>query len=185
MKEDDRFKNARIAELENEKKTNIDSLNCLKQKEKKSKKRKIKDVNIQIDDAIKNKKIKTKIDFDKNKCNSIKSIIVKTDTNIDVSSRFIKGKMLMFAKLSLKSFVYDMIDVFCFPNNEIQEIYDYYRIEKCFLYQNLTNTDSKSLYFIFICKNDCCIPKSEARNVIFECNKKSEILKRLDLSDDF
>ena len=45
-----------IAELENEKKTNIDSLNCLKQKEKKSKKRKLKDVNIQTDDAIKNKK---------------------------------------------------------------------------------------------------------------------------------
>ena len=75
---------------------------------------------------LKIKKTKTMIDFDKNECNSIKSIIVKTDTNIDVSSRFIKGKMLMFAKLSLKSFVYDMIDVFCFPNNEIQEIYDYY-----------------------------------------------------------
>ena len=56
IKEDDRFKNTRIAELENEKKTNIDSLNCLKQKEKKSKKRKLKDVNIQTDDAIKNKK---------------------------------------------------------------------------------------------------------------------------------
>ena len=52
-----------------------------------------------------------------NECNSIKSIIVKGDTNIDVSSSFIKGKMLMFAKLSLKSFVYDMIDVFCFPGN--------------------------------------------------------------------
>ena len=56
IEEDDRFKNTRIAELENEKKTNIDSLNCLKQKEKKSKKRKLKDVNIQTDDAIKNKK---------------------------------------------------------------------------------------------------------------------------------
>ena len=75
---------------------------------------------------LKIKKTKTMIDFDKNECNSIKSIIIKTDTNIDVSSRFIKGKMLMFAKLSLKSFVYDMIDVFCVPNNEIQEIYDYY-----------------------------------------------------------
>ena len=75
---------------------------------------------------LKIKKIKTMIDFDKNECNSIKSIIVKTNTNIDVSSRFIKGKTLMFAKLSLKSFVYDMIDVFCFQNNEIQEIYDYY-----------------------------------------------------------
>ena len=63
---------------------------------------------------LKIKKTKTMIDFDKNECNSIKSIIVKTDTNIDVSSRFIKGKMLMFAKLSLKSFVYDMTDVFAF-----------------------------------------------------------------------
>ena len=60
------------------------------------------------------------IDFDQNEYNSIKSIIVKGDTNIDVSSCFMKGKMLMFPKLSLKSFVYDMIDVFCFPDNKIQ-----------------------------------------------------------------
>ena len=102
IKDDDPFKNARIAELENEKET-IDSLNCLKTKEKKSKNRRIKD--LQFDDMLKNKKIKMMIDFDKNECNSIKSIIVKGDTNIDVSSRFIKRKMLMFAKLSLKAFV--------------------------------------------------------------------------------
>ena len=101
---------------------------------------------MQIEDLVKNKKIKTMIDFENNECNSIKSIIVKGDTNIDVSSRFIKGKMLMFAKHSLKSFVYDMIDVFCFPNEEIREIYDYYQIEKCFLYQNLTDTDSTLLF---------------------------------------
>ena len=35
IKENDPFKNAEIAELENEKKTNIDALNCLKEKEKK------------------------------------------------------------------------------------------------------------------------------------------------------
>ena len=125
------------------------------------------------------------IDFDKNECNSIKSIIVKGDTNIDVSSRFIKGKMLMFAKLSLKAFVYDMIDVFCFPNEEIQQIYDYYQIEKCFLYQNLTDTDSTSLFFNFICSLDCSVPESESRKIIFECLKKSKILNRLDLSDEF
>ena len=125
------------------------------------------------------------IDFDKNECNSIKSIIVKGDTNIDVSLRFIKEKMLMFAKLSLKAFVYDMIDVFCFPNEEIQQIYDYYQIEKCFLYQNLTDTDSTSLFFNFICSLDCSVPESEARKIIFECLKKSKILNRLDLSDEF
>ena len=66
--------------------------------------------------------------------------------------------MLMFAKLSLKAFVYDMIDVFCFSNEEIQQIYDYYQIEKCFLYQNLTDTDSTSLFFNFICSLDCSVP---------------------------
>ena len=35
IKNDDSFKSARIAELENEKETSIDSLNCLKTKEKK------------------------------------------------------------------------------------------------------------------------------------------------------
>ena len=125
------------------------------------------------------------IDFDKNECNSIKSIIVKGDTNIDVSLRCIKGKMLMFAKLSLKAFVYDMIDVFCFPNEETQQIYDYYQIEKCFLYQNLTDTGSTSLFFNFICSLDCSVPESEARKIIFECLKKSKILNRLDLSEEF
>ena len=32
------------------------------------------------------------IEFDKNECNSIKSIVIKGNTTIDVSSRFIKGK---------------------------------------------------------------------------------------------
>ena len=40
IKDDDPFKNARIAELENEKETSIDSLNCLKKKRKKIKKKK-------------------------------------------------------------------------------------------------------------------------------------------------
>ena len=134
---------------------------------------------------LKNKKIKTMIDFDKNECNSIKSIIVKSNTNIDVTSRFIRGKMLMFAKLSIKSLVYDMIDVFCFPNDEIQQIYDYYQIGKCFLYQNLTDTDSTSLFFNFIGGLDCSVPESEAKKTIFKCLKKSKILNRLDLSDEF
>ena len=34
----------------------------------------------------------------------------------------------MFSKVSVKSFVYDMIDVFMFQNAEIQKIYDKYKI---------------------------------------------------------
>ena len=77
--------------------------------------------------------------------------------------------MLMFAKLSLKSFIYNMIDVFCFPNEEIRQIYDYYQIEKCFLYQNFTDTDSTSLFFNFICKVDCFVAESEARKIRKKC----------------
>ena len=79
---------------------------------KKSKKRKLtRDIENKLGDAFKNKKIKTIISFDKNECNSKKSIAVKRNTTVDIASRFIKGKMLMFAKISLKTFVYDLIDV--------------------------------------------------------------------------
>ena len=63
-----------------------------------------KDSDSQVEDAVKNKKIKTVTDFD-NDCNSIKSIIVSGNITVDIITRFIKGKMLMFAKVSLKSFV--------------------------------------------------------------------------------
>ena len=78
-----------------------------------------------------------------------------------------------------------MIDVFCFPNEEIKQICDYYQIEKCFLYQNLTNTNSTSLFFNFICKVDCFVAESEARKIIFKCLNKSKIAKRLDVSGGF
>ena len=58
--------------------------------------------------------------------------------------------MLMFAKLSLHSFVYDMVNVFCFPDKTIQEIYNRYQIQKCFLYENLTDTNSTSLFFLIL-----------------------------------
>ena len=125
------------------------------------------------------------IDFEENNSASIKSLAIKKPTTVKVSSRFIKGKMLMFAKLSIKSFVYDLIDVFCFPDEKIKEIYEKYQIEKCYLYQNLTDTDSTSLFFVFICALESVLPESEARNVIFECMINSEVLQRLDTSHDF
>ena len=127
------------------KKTDIDALNCLKEKEKKAKKRKIKDVNLQIDDAVKNKKNKTMIEFNKSECNSIKSVVVKGNASNN--------------KLSIKSFIYDMIDAFCFPNQKIQEIYNYYQIERCFLYQNLNDTDSTSLFFCLFVRSDVLLLK--------------------------
>lgn len=50
--------------------------------------------------------------------------------------------MLMFGKLSLMSFIYDMLETFCFPGNEVQKIFQKYMIEKVYIYHVLTNTDS-------------------------------------------
>ena len=60
-------------------------------------------IDSQVEDAVKNKKIKTMIDFD-NDCNSIKTIIVSANTTIDVSTRFIKGKMLNVCQSFFKVF---------------------------------------------------------------------------------
>ena len=177
VRDDDPFKNARLREIENDKNDSLGGLKLLNAKAKKSIKRKIHEIDMRIDNALKNKKIKTMYDFDRSQCNSIKSIVVKSSNNVKVSSRFIKGKMLMFAKLCLKSFVYDMTDVFCFPDQKIREIYDFYRIKKCLLYQNLTDTDSTSLFLNFICDLECSIPESEARNVIFKCMKNLKLQK--------
>ena len=62
------------------------------------------------------------------------------------------GKMLMFCKTFIKSFVHDLIDVFMYPNDEISEIYNKYEIERCFLYQNLTDTDSTSIFLFLFAK---------------------------------
>ena len=55
--------------------------------------------------------------------------------------------MLMFSKTSIQSFVYDLIDIFMFPTDDVKEIYCQNKIQKCFLYQNLTDTNSTSLFF--------------------------------------
>ena len=64
--------------------------------------------------AQKINKIKSMIDFDEDHTNNIKSLAIETKSNATLTTRFMKAKMLMFAKTSLQSFVYDMIDAFLF-----------------------------------------------------------------------
>ena len=91
----------------------------------------------------------------------------------------------MFSKLSIKAFVYDIIDVFMFPDEKIKQIYEKYGIEKCFLEQNLTDTDSTSIFFIFICSLTSVVPENESRKIIFEVMVNSKIFERLDRSDAY
>ena len=66
------------------------------------------------------------IEFNDLESSSIKSIAVKSETNIKCTTRFMSGKLLMFAKLSLKSFVYSLIELLHFPeeNPVVASIYE-------------------------------------------------------------
>ena len=81
--------------------------------------------------------------------------------------------------------MYDIIDVFMFPNEEIKKIYQKYKINKYFVEQNLTDTDSTSIFFVFICDLACDIREDEARDIIFEVMLTSKIFDRLDLSHEY
>ena len=74
-------------------------------------------------EALTNQKVKSLIDFDEEYACSIKSVATEKSSKINLITRFLNGKMLMFSKVSIKNFVYDLIDVFMFPNQEIQEVY--------------------------------------------------------------
>ena len=143
------------------------------------------DYDARKNDALINQKVKSLIDFDDRHSASIKSIAIEKTAKINLTTRFLNGKMLIFSKVSVKSFVYDMINVFMFPKAEMQKIYDKYQINCCYLNQNLTDADSTSLFFVFICDLQCNVKENEARHIIFEVTLKSKIFDRLDLSAEF
>ena len=93
--------------------------------------------------------------------------------------------MLIFSKTSIQSFAYDLIDVFVFPNDVVKEIFKKNEIQNCFLFQNLTDAYSTSLFYILICKLSCSINEKTARNIFFEVLTKSRAWNRLDLCGDF
>ena len=53
------------------------------------------------------------------------------------------------------------------------------------MYQNLTDTNSTSVFFVFICDLNCSISEYKARDILFEVMLKSKVFDRLDLSAEF
>ena len=94
----------------------------------------IKDYMTRHNEAQKIGKIKSIIDFDENRTKSIKSVAIKKNSPAKFTTWFMKGKMLMFSKISLTSFVCDVTNVFCFPDENVKKTFGKYNIQKCFLY---------------------------------------------------
>ena len=95
------------------------------------------------------------------------------------------GKLLMFAKLSLKLFIYSLTETSHFPDSIVKEIYKKYKIEKIFCYHVLTDTDSTSIQIIIISDPSSEYEESKISDVIFEIIVKTDIYKRFDTSHSF
>ena len=154
IKEDDKFYAAKIRSLENRRNAETEALESFKRKEKKHhQKTGLYSYVERLDVANKDNKVKSIIDFSDQDAASIKALAIKKNAKIKITTRFMKGKMLMFSKVSLRSFGYDIIDIFSFPDDdELKEIYNRHDIIKVFIYLILTDIDSCSLQFTFINK---------------------------------
>ena len=78
-----------------------------------------------------------------------------------------------------------MIETFCFPDENVKEIFKKYEIERVEIFHVLTDTDSTSLKFIFISDPNSDIPESKYRDIIFEITTTSQIYERFDSSHEF
>ena len=103
-----------------------------------------------------------------------------------------------------KSFIYEITETFCFPKENIKEIDKKYGIERVGIFHLLTDTDSKSLKFMFVSDPNSKTPDDKFRDIIklaasllyyglirallslvFEVIMASEICKRFDSSHSF
>ena len=138
----------------------------------------------ECEDIKKNKMI---IEFNEQNSASVRSIAVKSDPVVKCTTRFMSGKLLMFAKLSLKSFIYSLVELFHFPeeNPIVSDIYKKYQIEEIHCYQDLTDTDSTSIQFIIVSEPESLFPECDIRDILFEIFSKTDVCKRFDKSNEF
>ena len=104
---------------------------------------------------------------------------------VKVSTRYISSKLLINAKISLGSFIYDCIGTFCFPNEETSLIYACHKIIKVLTYLLMTNTDLGSLEFMVIAEDSCDCGDREMRDILFRIFLDNNTQHRLHLSGEF
>ena len=110
------------------------------------------------------------IEFNDSQSFTVKSIAVKNETNIKCTTRSMSGKLLMFAKLSLKRFIYSIVEFLYFPEENliIASIYEKYEMEKIHCYHILTDTDSTAIQFVIVSNADSTFPESKTHDILFE-----------------
>ena len=153
-------------------------LSLLKKNKNRRRKRKFKDVDEKIEECQDPRKTKVVVELNNHESASIKSFAVKNHSSVKLTSCFMSRKLLMFAKLSLMSFIYEVIETFCFPDENVREIFEKYRIEWVEIFHVLTDTDSTSLKFIFVSDPNSETSENKYRDIICEIITSLEIYKR-------
>ena len=124
LDKEDKFYEIKLQTLKADRLSSLEPAEKVNQNNKINKKRKTSiDYAKRKNEALANQRVKRLIDFDEEYSSSIKSIAIEKSSKIYLTTRFLNGKMLMFSKVSIKSLVFDLTDVFMFPNAKIQEIY--------------------------------------------------------------
>ena len=189
LDEDNPFYFAILESYEWKKEEDLEAIECF------TKKKKRKHNTQTVVDAIEKKinscsdirKNRMLIEFNEYKSSSVKSIAVKGNTSIKCTTRFMSGKLLMFAKLSLKSFIYSLVELLSFPEENliVSKIYEKYGIENILCYHVLTDTDSTSILFLIVSDPSSTYPECDVRDILFETFSSIEIRERFDKSDEF
>ena len=127
MNKDDPRYEARKEYFQNKMDKKLDDVDSFEKKKKNGKHFQIYD---KITDCFDPRKTKMVVKFNNRESASIISFAVRKRSEVKVTSHFMSGKFLFFAKLTLKNFIYEITETFCFPKENIIEIYKKYMIEK-------------------------------------------------------
>lgn len=117
-------------------------------------KQKFFDIDQKIENGIRSNTRKILKDFNCIDSASIQLFAVKKIYNVKLARRFLSKKMLMFTKLSLMSFIYELVKTFYSINETVRKIYEKYLIDKVYICHILSDTDSTCLKLIFISSTD-------------------------------
>ena len=145
---DDPFRAAKISYVNNELERKIESVDMICKPEVINKRKAlIMSLSESYSNASSNAKVKPMFYFHFGNCNSAKSMKRKSIAmkrksiaiyGVNVSSRFISSKFVIYDIVSIPSFAYIVVDVFSFTNSEVSEMCDADKIINCFVYLILT-----------------------------------------------
>ena len=106
LSKDDKFYQIRLLTLNAKKNESLEAAENFEKKTKRQKKKRAFHHYLQSqEEAYRNSKIKNLIDFDEEYMSGIKSLAVKKETKVNLTTSFLNGKMFMFSKTSIQSFV--------------------------------------------------------------------------------